>query len=488
MFWMIVVMSAVSLLLSEWGWRKQPHANFYLAPTRAWELFAGSIAAFVVQKQGVQKNNMLACAGFVAIVFSIISYDETTPFPSVYALVPVLGAVLIVLYADKDTFAAKLLSTKGFVGIGLISYSAYLYHQPLFAFARIRSIEDATTWLMLGLTLASLAIGYFSWRYIEQPFRSKQTFSNLQIFKASILGLIVFVSFGYVGVVNNGFPLRFSADIVSIQNGVNDFNPNRWTCQSSPTQFRPPNESCILGRNNVAPSFALIGDSHSDSLAHVLSLEAEKQGLAFRHMWHNSCPPILGVRREREKHLCLEYNDLASEFITKNAAISTVVLSAWWSEYLSDTGAFVYDPNHSDQTTTFDRSQHVISQFVSTVKYYSERKRKVIITGQVPEMDINIPLQFPRVLTNSPEYFDYTIERSKVETRTALWQEAIKSVEALNHENIIIIDPVDFLCDATFCYGTLEGKSLYRDSHHLSNIGASYLVNKVIKQIIQKPQ
>ena len=56
-FWMIVVMAAISLLLSEWGWRNKATANFYLAPTRAWELFAGSIAAFIVQKQGVQKNN-----------------------------------------------------------------------------------------------------------------------------------------------------------------------------------------------------------------------------------------------------------------------------------------------------------------------------------------------------------------------------------------------------------------------------------------------
>lgn len=140
-FWMIVVMAAISLLMSEWGWRKHPTANFYLLPTRAWELFAGSIAAFVVHKQGVQKNNPLALAGLAAIVFSIFFYDEATPFPSVYALVPVLGVVLLVLYADKDTFTAKLLSTKGFVGIGLMSYSAYLWHQPLFAFARISSMN-----------------------------------------------------------------------------------------------------------------------------------------------------------------------------------------------------------------------------------------------------------------------------------------------------------------------------------------------------------
>lgn len=135
-FWMIVVMAAVSLLLSEWRWRNRPTANFYLAPTRAWELFAGSIAAFVVQKRGVQKNNLLALIGLATITFSTFVYDESTPFPSVYALAPVLGVVLLVPFADKETLVAKFLSTKAVVGIGLISYSAYLWYQPLMALYR----------------------------------------------------------------------------------------------------------------------------------------------------------------------------------------------------------------------------------------------------------------------------------------------------------------------------------------------------------------
>ena len=168
-FWMIVLLAAVSLLLSEWGWRNKAAANFYLAPTRAWELFAGSISAFIVQKQGVKKNNLLALIGLAAIIFSIFVYDEITPFPSLYALVPVIGVVLIVLYADKETLVAKLLGTRVLVGIGLISYSAYLWHQPLFAFARIKLIEKPSMELMLILSITSIALAYGSWKYIEKP-------------------------------------------------------------------------------------------------------------------------------------------------------------------------------------------------------------------------------------------------------------------------------------------------------------------------------
>ena len=126
-FWMIIGMLILSLLLSEWGWRNRATANFYLAPTRAWELFVGSIAAFVVQRNGVRKNNTLALLGLAAIIFSIFAYDKSTPFPSVYALVPIiLGVVLLILFAHKNTMIYKLLSKRTFVSIGLISYSTYM--------------------------------------------------------------------------------------------------------------------------------------------------------------------------------------------------------------------------------------------------------------------------------------------------------------------------------------------------------------------------
>lgn len=184
-FWMIVLPAVLSLVLGEYGARKFQAANFYLTPTRAWELFSGSIAAFIVQRRGVRKNNVLSVIGLAAIIFSIFAYDESTPFPSVYTLVPVVGVVFLILFADKSTLPAKILSNSLFVGIGLISYSAYLWHQPLFAFARIRSVETPSSNLMLLLSVMSIVLAFFSWKYIEQPFRSKARFSRVAIFSVS---------------------------------------------------------------------------------------------------------------------------------------------------------------------------------------------------------------------------------------------------------------------------------------------------------------
>ena len=88
-FQIIVILAVISLALSEWGWGNQSMANFYLAPTRAWEIFTGSITAFIINKRGVQANNTLSLIGFSAIVFSIFAYDKSTPFPSLYTFVVV---------------------------------------------------------------------------------------------------------------------------------------------------------------------------------------------------------------------------------------------------------------------------------------------------------------------------------------------------------------------------------------------------------------
>ena len=141
-FWIITVLASVSLILSELGWRNDASANFYLAPSRAWELFAGSMAAFLVQKRGVQSSNNLSFFGLALILYSVLAFDEFTPFPSFYTMIPVVGVVLIIMYGDKKTIVAKLLSTKLLVGIGLISYSAYLWHHPFFAFGKIININS----------------------------------------------------------------------------------------------------------------------------------------------------------------------------------------------------------------------------------------------------------------------------------------------------------------------------------------------------------
>lgn len=130
----LAVIAVVSLALCQLLVTSQPDATFYLIHTRAWELLAGSLIALWQLRGGPRaqdRSETGAALGLAMILYGIFMFDEHTPFPSLWALLPVGGTALVLLFAAKDTLAARLLSLRVMVGIGLISYSAYLIHQPL---------------------------------------------------------------------------------------------------------------------------------------------------------------------------------------------------------------------------------------------------------------------------------------------------------------------------------------------------------------------
>lgn len=187
--WAIFLMAVLSLLVSEWGWRHERLANFYLMPSRVWELLIGSISAFVTRRNP-DKSDTLSCLGVLGIVFSVFFYDKDTPFPSIYAILPVLGSALVLIFSGSDTVVTRILSAKPIVGVGLVSYSAYLWHQPLFAFSRVWFLTDPPQYVMGLLSVASLVLATLSWWVVERPFRNRENFGRRSIYTMSALMVI----------------------------------------------------------------------------------------------------------------------------------------------------------------------------------------------------------------------------------------------------------------------------------------------------------
>ena len=209
--WVLILLSIVflvSLGVAQWSAYNAPDAAFYLLPTRGWELLVGVFAAFYLKYNTYLKshsiNQALSLLGFGMIVFSIIAFDKKTPFPSLYTLIPTIGTGLLILCAVPKTVIHKLLSLKFIVGIGLISYSAYLWHQPLLAFAKHVFSEEVPELLMLCLCLMSLVAAWFSWRFIETPFRNRKRFDRASIFRLSAVGILMFSTIGLTLHFTNG--------------------------------------------------------------------------------------------------------------------------------------------------------------------------------------------------------------------------------------------------------------------------------------------
>jgi len=288
-FWIIVFVSAVSLFFSEWGARHMPSANFYLAPARVWELLAGSITAFLLQRTGVRNNNYLSLIGIIAILASIFLYDDATPFPSFYGLVPVVGTVLLIIFASEETVVAKLLRTKVFVGVGLISYSTYLWHQPLLAFLKITDVNGG--YIRFLAVILALVLGGFSWRFVEKPFREKMKVSRANFFGLTLGFVCLFSVFGLAGHLTNGFDMRVAKNHLP-----DDFYRLAYLPKPEKSGLCIDSQSFLCNLRDFTDStdrMLLVGDSHSVDFQREFIKEAEERKVSADQFSNTGCGFIM---------------------------------------------------------------------------------------------------------------------------------------------------------------------------------------------------
>lgn len=240
------IIGTMSLAAAQFGWVGTTEAGFYLLPTRAWELLVGAGAAFWLSRNpGRPALPMLDMAGLAFIGLAVLLYDERTPFPGLYALLPIAGAAMIILFANPGSMVGRLLGNRIFVGIGLTSYSAYLWHQPLFAFARVYARQEPGAAIFVGLSVLALALAFLSWRYVEIPFRDRRTTGTPLVLSLAATISIAFVGVGYSFHVTHGMPQRLQADVSDYNSGMY-IAYNRRAFQYKKAAFDFPEKKNIL--------------------------------------------------------------------------------------------------------------------------------------------------------------------------------------------------------------------------------------------------
>lgn len=470
-FYTILGLAALSLAFSEWGWRNMPEANFYLAPSRVWELFAGSLCAFALASRPAQPNNLLSLIGLCAIGTSIFFYDSSTPFPSLYTVLPVGGTVLIILFGAPGSWAQKLLAARPMVAIGLISYSAYLWHQPLFAFARVRSIELPSLWTMTGLLLASLALAYLSWRYVEAPFRHhsdrRSSITRSQIFTVSAIGLIGFMGLGSLGHFK---PVQPFSDQKKAYLDTALANPKRSRCHASDRNPIPPEKVCVY--NEGPAQIAVLGDSHAAELALGLARILEDQGRAVAHFSYSACGPTRDPSVDGTK--CVTWTNEAITWILANDDIVDVVVSYRMNQHLNGKHENVYPalPVSDDPTKAAKVTQGLLHRLQALLA-----TKNVIFVHQAPELPIRMPrliLRFGGSSTPLPG-----VSRAWWNARNA----EMKQLFSTPIDGLTVIDPADLFCDTAQCYAGKGGVSFYFDDDHMSVAGAQRLSERIVKAL-----
>ncbi len=459
-FWMIAVIAAFSLIISEWGVRKNSTANFYLAPFRAWEIFAGSLTAFIIQKKGVIKNNLFSLLGFSMIIISIFIYDKETPFPSIYTLLPVLGTVLLIFFAEKKTLVFSLLSNKVVVWIGLISYSAYLWHQPLFAFARIRISTELSATLMIILTVISIILAVFSWRYIERPFRDKVLFSRFKIFTLSLSFGFMIISFGLLVHFNpNKFIPNYAwTEILNGNTGLGE------KCDAKSGFIKI--EDC---KTSDKPILAIYGDSYAMHLVDGFSNEF-KESYGLIQLTKSGCAPLKKIAQKDDRYQdCINFNSKSIEYLKNSKNIEVIVISSRFGLLDQHEKILINNKEINEETR---KNQAVIDALSSLINELKESEKSILLFSSTPKpKDLLKPAECilkARMHSNNFRNCEF-VQQDRFKNKGLFIFDQIEMEESLK------IDLTKQICSKEKCKPYFDEQPIYGSGSHLSKVGANYL-------------
>ena len=498
------IIALVSFILSEWALYKGGRfstGSFYLLPTRAWELLVGSLVALKLFDTQKKENRWLTLLGCLLILLPIIFYTKNTEFPGLYAALPVLGSALFIMFYDKTSFVNVIFTARPVVGIGLVSYSAYLWHQPLFSFARLSLYKEPSTIVFLILILLSFILAFLTWKLVEQPFRNRHSFSRRSVAVFSFISLAGFLSIGVYGFYKDGdVPglSRMSPNITYASLGQK-LKVTGSVCEMQPTEAFSFIHECSFGDLNSKRNVVLIGDSHalalSDSLSKLLN-ESNRKGIFLRLADCEIIPYM--VRNKRINESC---SDRFEHFLAYLKSYDAdVILASRWSfnlypianyivkmPYFDSEGNRELDANFSEFDVLsgdvlkrdYQSKYEAVTLFLEKVSNVS---RRLHLVYPIPETGIDIEktnrlhLRYEGTLLKdiSVPLIDYDTRNKFVRQHFDLFIE--------NQNNVSKIDPRSVFCDTYFtgrCAVQANGIPLYYDDDHVSEFGADLIIKEL---------
>ena len=460
--WLIPGLSAVvviSFLMAQFGLSRDAEWPFYMLVSRAWELGLGAMLAVVLahsRLSDVRVTGLLAellvLSGLLAVIVPVLMFSELTATPGPLLLVPTLGACSLIWLTPATSYVYRLLSLKWLVGLGLISYSLYLWHQPVLVFGRIIIGEALGFEWRIAMLLGTFPLAILSWRYIERPFRNPgQIVTRHLIFLVCAMMMITTVS----AVTLHHFASTHEKTSTGV---VGDIGHGRYyevvdqrfdRCEAEYLQYRielwENVPRCHKSKRAGAPGIAFYGDSHAEQLfvgAEALISQASiyliRGGI-----------PFLGNDRFKGPLRYLE----------EQKGINVVVFSAYWLEKIQILGG--------DQFS---------EQLFNTVKWMVGRGFKVVLMMDAPDFGFDPALCVYETTLNDARC-DISLEQHNGDQ--AIYRALFVAIA--KHPNVELVDVSEAICNKDTCSMLSEGRLLYRDNDHLNLIG-SQLAGEILIQ------
>lgn len=489
-----VILTLASLLLSQYLASTQQHdANFYLIFSRAWELLVGSLIALTGIANNKTSNSLrdlLGVLGLGLIVYAMLTFDNHTPFPSFYTLIPIVGTALLIIFTNEKSLIGKFLGNRVFVGIGLISYSLYLWHQPLFAITRLKTEGEPSETVFIALIALTFILAFLTYKLIETPFRKHQITFNVPPLTLAKRSIIFFIILGIAGVATKGFNFRFNSEYTkTIQH-----NPLRKECHTRGVDYKKPNDACRYFGDKV--TWAAFGDSHVVETSYALAKALEPKGEGLVHLSFSSCAP--GLLFEATNPGCSAWIKDSVEYLIEDKEIKNVLIAFRYSAFLYGDHSNYYPelPNENPvarmakqhSSLSADEARELYwESFSAIIEQLITANKRVVILFPIPEIpDEMVNMLSPFSLFSDELPYDL-IKTTPVDYYFKRNQFILDKLNTLKFdEKLSALRPYDILCSDDYCPAVADGKSLYFDDSHISLAGAEILINNGLIFSVEK--
>lgn len=475
----------ISFVIAQYEVEKPATAAFYLLPTRAWELLAGSLASLKNSPfQRPATRQALSIAGIALIALPLPLYDATTPFPGASALPPVLGTALLILAGNSPQLPLvnRCLAGRTPAGIGRISYSLYLWHWPLLALLHTRVGRDLHVAESLVVVAISFGLAALTWRYIEAPARQSGFLgSRRRRFATAAAAIAAVVSVGGMIISLGGIPARVPRSVLQAEaEAVSPFFLLTEKCK--PGDLNATSDWCVLRPKGPSRGTILVwGDSHAEQFYVAVASTMVPRGYTVALASLGSCPPlpgqtvVLGHPSNNSGRKCNNFNEQTLDSLRHASNLRLVVLAARWLPYIpSEERLRTRWLNAADGTPAdrLESARRVYAGIADAAAAITSRGVPVLVIDQAASFSSAPPdcLIGARMAGRSDNVCDQPVQSGG--SRATLRALIDRSAGAFL--GVTTYHPADAICSNGRCSPVKDGHLLYRDGNHLGKAGIAY--------------
>lgn len=426
-----------------------PVGAFYAPYTRFWELLIGASLAYLTlyQTLSMQKfapiKNGASLLGLLCILSAAVIFNKSLAFPGWFALLPVMGATLLIFSGEQSWVNRVILKNKWMVWIGLISYPLYLWHWPILSLAHIYLGKSLSSEQALFAILLSISLAWITYQLIELPIRGI-TFSSRKIWILVLLMLVIGFS-AYLVKENNGLAARFPVE------------PLQRISQLTGCEDRVKNgvlEPCTFGNLDSKETILIYGDSHAGHLTNALNHSLGSR-FKFIFLGYGACFLSKNEGKDGDRHCQLMWNEIRK---LRQSQVYAVIHAQRWGDI---------DP------------QVLKEQMREAYKVGGLAPQKIAIVGSIPNADLDCAIANYYIPIRKKECKIFNDQQHANANFTAI----TKTLE--KPQNLTFIYPYERLCPGGVCQIINGSVAYYWDDAHMSRDGALMATQDLIKFLQQ---